>query len=175
MAANTVGLLVRSPSSRQVLLSRTKSWRPGDFEVLLLVALRPLRRRHIPHERILRKPKYFTRSGVSSVIAPRRGNRCFVSPCIRQTKPWRAEVSIALNTSPTQVYVALDGVYVSGIHVCVGVSYVRIRGVSLHIRGHDSYVEFGAYTWAWLVHIRGVWSIYVVRTLRVYVGHNLCV
>ena len=63
----------------------------------------------------------------------------------------------------------------SGIHVCVGVSYVRIRGVSLHIRGHDSYVEFGAYTWAWLVHIRGVWSIYVVRTLRVYVGHNLCV
>ena len=101
---------------------------------------------------------------MSSVIAPRRGNRCFVSPCIRQTKPWRAEVSIALNTSPTQVYVALDGVYVSGIHVCVGVSYVRIRAVSLHIRGHDSYVEFGAYTWGmacaytWsLEHIRGAY------------------
>ena len=74
----------------------------GLCRVAARITLRPERRRQMPHERVFLKQKYFTRSGVSSDMAPTRGkSRILRCVPIRQRKPWHAFASMCCKSTPT--------------------------------------------------------------------------
>ena len=89
------------PSASAFAFLNIASSSAGLWRVDLRAALRPRRRRQIPHERVRAKQKYFTRSGVSRVIAPMRGNNRNRLDPIRQRNPCTARFSMCFRRKPT--------------------------------------------------------------------------
>ena len=76
----------------------------GSWFLATLALLRPLRSLQYGQLLLLRRPKYFTFSGVSSVIAPSRGYRtCLFAP-MKAVNPCVAYLSMTVNTLPMQVW-----------------------------------------------------------------------
>lgn len=89
--------------------------------------LRPIRSRQIGHDLKLRNPKYLTRSGESSDIAPIRGNRTILLPPITQVKPCRARDSIRFK--------------INAIHSCKHTNVVQSIQTLTHRHDNESRIR----------------------------------